>query len=215
MAEWVIRAVESLGYLGVAGLMFLENVFPPIPSEVIMPLAGFASRRGTLWFWGVVVAGTVGSVLGQLPLYYLGYYFKRERLRKLADKHGRWLTVDAGSIDKSAAWFDRHGGGAVLLCRFVPGVRSFISIPAGMARMNLGAFLLYSTIGMGVWTLALAAAGYALGSQWDRVSDYLGPVSTAVVVGVAVLAIGWYAYRVVTRRKARTHAPSDSPPTHP
>ena len=203
MADWVVWVVESLGYLGVAGLMFLENVFPPIPSEVIMPLAGFASRRGTLGFWGVVVAGTVGSVLGQLPLYYLGYYFKRERLRRLADRHGRWLTVDAGSIDKSAAWFDRHGGGAVFLCRFVPGVRSFISIPAGMARMNLAAFLLYSTLGMGVWTLALAAAGYALGSQWDRVGDYLGPVSTAVVVGVAVLAIGWYAYRVVTHRKPR------------
>ena len=206
MVDWVVNVVETAGYWGVALLMFLENVFPPIPSEAIMPLAGFVSRRGELSFWLVVAAGTVGSVVGQLPLYYLGYYFKRERLRKLADRYGRWLTVSGESIDHAAGWFDRHGGVAVLFCRFVPGVRSLISIPAGMARMNLGLFLLYSALGMGAWALGLAAAGYFLGSQWDRVETYMGPVTYVVLGAIALLLIVWFARRAVRQHRERRPA---------
>ena len=195
MVDWIVGIVEKLGYFGVAGLMFLENVFPPIPSEAIMPLAGFAAKRGSFDFFLVVLAGTAGSVLGQLPLYYLGYHFKRERLGKLADRYGKWVTVSSRTIDRAAGWFDKYGPAAVIFCRMVPGVRSFISIPAGMARMNLGLFLFYSTIGMGAWAFLLAGAGWLLSSQWERVSNYVGPISYVVIGGLIVGAIVWILYR--------------------
>jgi membrane protein DedA with SNARE-associated domain len=123
--------METLGYAGVAFLMFLENVFPPIPSELIMPLAGFSAARGEMTLWGVIVAGSVGSVLGQYPLYYLGRAVGPERLHRWADRHGKWLTVSGKDIEKAREWLNRRGPIAVLLCRLVPGVRSLISIPRG------------------------------------------------------------------------------------
>lgn len=191
MTEWIKGFMESLGYLGIGLLMFLENVFPPIPSELIMPMAGFTAAQGELSFAGAVAAGIAGSVLGQLPLYYLGRLAGEERLKRWADKYGKWLTVSHEEIDKAKGWFERHGGKAVLICRLIPGIRSLISIPAGMARMNLAIFLLYSTIGMGLWALALAYLGLALGQNYELVDRYLGPV-TYVVLGVLLLGgAGW------------------------
>ena len=195
MADWVVGFVESGGYWAIALLMFLENVVPPIPSEIIMPLGGFTAKRGDLVVWLVWLAGTVGSVAGQVPLYYLGRLAGADRLRGWAGRYGKWLGVKPGDIDKSQSWFDRHGGKAVLLCRFVPGVRSLISIPAGMARMNLLAFLAWSTIGMGGWAAALTAAGWFLGSQWDRVGDYLGPAGYVVFGILAVAAVAFVIWR--------------------
>ena len=143
MAEWIKSFMESLGYLGIGLLMFLENIFPPIPSELIMPLAGFTAAQGRLSFWGAVAAGIVGSVLGQLPLYYLGRLAGEEQLKRWADRYGKWLTVSHEEIERAKGWFDHHGGKAVFLCRLIPGIRSLISIPAGMAKMHLLAFLLY------------------------------------------------------------------------
>ncbi|WP_027132606.1 DedA family protein [Geminicoccus roseus] len=194
MFDWITNLVEHTGYAGIALLMLAENVFPPIPSELIMPLAGFAAERGQFSIAGVVLAGTVGSVLGALFWYYLGRWMGLRRLRGWAERRGRWLTISPDEVDRSKAWFDRHAGMAVFIGRLVPAVRTLISVPAGIARMPLGWFLLYSTVGTGVWTALLAGAGYVLGSQYELVQGWLNPVSNVVAAGLVLI----YVYRVTT-----------------
>lgn len=198
MIAWIERTMESFGYSGIVVLMFLENVFPPIPSELIMPLAGFTAARGDLSFLGVIVAGTVGSVLGALPFYYVGRYVGDARLRRWADRYGRWLAVSGADIERSASWFARHGTLTVLACRLVPGVRSLISIPAGLAGMSLPPFLLYTALGAALWVTALTSAGWLLGANYERVEAYVGPVSYFVLGAVALAAVLW----VMQRRRA-------------
>lgn len=200
MLKWVTGVMEAMGYGGIVFLMVLENVFPPIPSEVIMPLAGFTAARGELTFLGVVLAGTAGSVLGALPLYYLGRSVGERRVRAWAERYGKWLTISGEEIDRSRDWFDRHGGKAVFFCRLVPGIRSLISIPAGIAHMPMLPFLLYTTLGTGIWATALAYAGYLLGENYHRVEEYIGPVSYVAFAALAVAAIVW-----IVRRRMRTH----------
>ncbi len=202
MAEWVTELVETWGYWGVALLMFLENVFPPIPSEVIMPLAGFGARRGDLSFLGVCLAGTIGSVAGQIPLYYLGRAWGEARFRQFVERYGRWFLLDVDDVDRASAWFDRHGMRAVLICRLVPGVRSLISIPAGIRGLPLPGFLAWSALGMGVWATALAAMGNLLGRHYERVERYLGPVSYVVIVAI----VGALVVRAVRKRHRRRAA---------
>lgn len=192
-----MEVIYSTGYAGILMLMLAENVFPPIPSEVIMPLAGFMTADGKFTFPGVVIAGTIGSVLGSLPLYYAGRVFGEERLKQQADRHGRWLTVSCGDIERAKKWFDKYGGWALLLCRLIPGVRSLISIPAGLGRMNTALFLLYTAIGMAVWTTLLASLGYFLRSNFEKVEQYLNPISYVVIGGLII----FYVYRVVTHQK--------------
>jgi membrane protein DedA with SNARE-associated domain len=187
MAEWIISTIESTGYFGIVFLMFLENVFPPIPSELIMPLAGYMVSRGQQNFVGVVIAGTVGAVLGALPLYYAGYFFGEERLKAFADRHGRWLTMSREDLDRSKNWFDQHGERAVLICRLVPALRSLISIPAGIVRMHLASFLCYTAIGAGLWTALLTYAGYLLGANFEEIGKYLNPASYIVLGAILVM----------------------------
>lgn len=196
MVEWAASVIEAIGYWGVAALMFLENIFPPLPSEIIMPLAGFtAARSESITLYGVILAGTAGSVVGQLPLYYLGRWVGRRRLKRWADRYGTWLTVSAEDIERAEGWFERHGGKAVFFCRFVPGIRTLISIPAGTAKMHMPKFLLYSTVGMGIWAAVLAYLGLVLGEHYLAVEKYLNPVAYAVF-GIIVLAfIFWVARR--------------------
>ena len=194
MFDWITGLVERTGYLGIALLMLAENVFPPIPSELIMPMAGFTAARGALNMVGVVVAGTVGSLAGVLLWYYIGRWIGLERLKRWAAKHGRWLTISPEEVDEAAAWFDRHCGKAVLIGRLIPAVRTLISVPAGVAGMALMRFLTYSALGTALWTALLAAAGYLLEDQYQKVGDYLNPVSN-VILGLIVL---WYLYRVIT-----------------
>ncbi|HWS54568.1 MAG TPA: DedA family protein [Pyrinomonadaceae bacterium] len=197
MAKWAMGLISSTGYFGIALLMFVENVFPPIPSELIMPLAGYMVARGELSFVGIVIAGAVGTVLGALPLYYLGRKIGDERLKEFADAHGRWLTLSRGDLEAAGRWFDRHGGAAVFFCRLMPGIRSLISIPAGLGRMRLGPFLAYTTAGATLWSAALAGLGYVLGSGFRRAGEYLDPVSW-VVVGAVVIA---YVVRVARHKR--------------
>ena len=197
MLDWIQTTMDALGYPGVAVLMVIENVFPPIPSELIMPLAGFTAAQGRLTLWGVVAAGTVGSVVGALPLYYLGARLGEDRLVAWAERHGTWLAVSGGDIRRAGAWLDRKGRAAVFVCRLVPGVRSLISVPAGVARMPLGVFLLYTALGTGLWAGALAYAGVLLGENYDRVEGYVGPVSY-VVFGLLAAAL---VVRAVRRRR--------------
>lgn len=203
MLEWITHLMNSLGYLAIVFLMFLENVFPPIPSELIMPLAGFTATQGKLSLVGVIIAGTIGSVLGALPLYFIGKTIGEKRLKEWADKHGKWLTVSGDDIAGAKSWFDRHGGLAVFICRLVPGVRSLISVPAGIGNMSLPLFLLYSTLGAGLWTALLAYVGFLLGGNYGKVDKFLGP-ATYVVLGAIVLV---YIVRVVKQQKKQNAAP--------
>jgi membrane protein DedA with SNARE-associated domain len=177
----------STGYFGIVLLMFVENVFPPIPSEVIMPLAGYMAAQGTLSLFGIIVAGMTGSVLGALPLYYMGRKLGEDRLKQFADNHGRWLTLSRKDIERAKGWFDRHGGAAIFFCRLIPGVRSLISIPAGIARMKILPFLAYTATGTGMWAALLAYLGYFLATEYTQVSEYLDPVSWIVFGAVGVL----------------------------
>jgi membrane protein DedA with SNARE-associated domain len=189
MSDWIKNVIEGFSYPGIFLLMLLENVFPPIPSELIVPLAGFLSTQGNLSLVGVILAGTAGSVAGAIVLYYLGRSTGGKRLRAWSDRHGRWVGLSSADLDKSDEWFNRHGARTVLLGRVVPGVRSLISIPAGVSKMKLPVFLLYTTFGSAVWTTALAFAGRALGRNYEQVEHVIGPISTAVVVGIIAFMV--------------------------
>lgn len=196
MVDFIMPFIASAGYFGIFLLMFVENVFPPIPSEFIMPLAGFAVSQGQLSFAGVIVAGVLGSVGGAIVFYYWGRRIGERRVKAFAEKHGRWLTVSPSDIDRAQGWFTRHGNSAVLFCRLVPGVRSLISIPAGINRMSPAAFLFYTTIGSAIWVLILTSAGYFLKSNFARVEDYLNPVSYVILAALIVI----YIFRVIRHR---------------
>ncbi|AFY60194.1 DedA family protein [Synechococcus sp. PCC 6312] len=185
MAEWIVSLIGQLGYVGIALLMCLENLFPPIPSELIMPLAGFAVSQGKMNLGLVIFAGVAGTILGALPWYYLGYRMKADRLRRLLDRYGKWLGISGKDIVKSQQWFQRHGNKAVLWGRLIPGVRTLISLPAGIAAMNLGQFVVFSLIGIVAWVTVLTYLGFSLGKEYHLVSDYMDTITT--VVGIALL----------------------------
>jgi membrane protein DedA with SNARE-associated domain len=206
--SWVVGLVETLGYPGLAIVVALENVFPPIPSEAVLPLAGYLVSQGRMTLWGAVLASTVGSVAGALVLYWLGAAWGQDRVRRLVQKYGRWLAVDEGDLDRSQAWFERHGRSAVFLARLAPLTRSLISIPAGVARMPIGPFLLYTTLGSGIWNAILIGAGWLLGANWSLVEKYQGYVGTGVVVLIVVLIVAFIGRRVLSGGKPRQPRPA-------
>ena len=199
MASWVIALISSTGYFGILLLMLIENVFPPVPSELIMPLAGFMVAQDKLTFLGTTLAGMAGSVIGALPFYYAGKKLGEERVKRFADQYGRWLTVSRQDVDRASRWFHKHGGAAVLLCRLIPGVRSLISIPAGIAGMNFAKFLFYTSLGTALWAGLLAYLGYMLGSNFSKVGKYLDPVSWIVFGVIGAL----YLVRVLMHKRAQ------------
>lgn len=204
MLESIINTINSLGYWGIALLMFVENLFPPIPSELIMPLAGFTARTTpeNLNIFGVFFAGLLGSVVGALVWYYPGKFLSEKRLITLADKYGKWLTISSEDITKSKKWFDKQGNRAVFIGRLVPGIRTLVSVPAGISNMHLLPFLFYTTLGSAVWVGLLTYSGYALGSQYELVEKYLAPVSK-IVIGILLLAfVGW----LVKRQRKNTRS---------
>jgi membrane protein DedA with SNARE-associated domain len=198
MYAFITRLIGSAGYAGITLLMFLENVFPPIPSELIMPLAGFMTRNGGLMLFWVVVAGTLGSVLGAIPLYYAGRSIGPERLARWIADHGPWLAMSPRDLENAESWFSRHGASAVLIGRLIPAIRSLISIPAGIHQMNLAKFLLLTTLGSAAWTALLTVTGWTLGAQYGKVEKFLGPISNVLVAAMVV----WYVVRVVQLRRA-------------
>ncbi|MFC6591978.1 DedA family protein [Deinococcus lacus] len=199
MVEWMQNLMDSLGYLGIFLLMVAENLFPPIPSELIMPSAGFAAARGDMTLPMVILMGTLGSVVGTLPLYYIGKFFGEERLIQWADQYGKWLTLSGDDIRRAGEWFDRHGTRAVLFGRMVPGIRSLLSLPAGINSMSMPAFLIYSALGSALWSGLLAYAGYALGENYDQVERYVGPASK-VILG---LLIAGFIIWILRRKQAQ------------
>jgi membrane protein DedA with SNARE-associated domain len=193
MLEWIVNTINSLGYWGIALLMLLENLFPPIPSELIMPLAGFTARAtpDKLNILGVFFAGLLGSVMGALAWYYPGKFLGEKRLKALADRYGKWLTISSQDITKAKRWFDRQGSKAVFVGRLVPGVRTLISVPAGISNMSLLPFLFYTTLGSAAWVGLLTYSGYVLGSQYELVDKYLAPVSKIVLGGIVLAFVVW------------------------
>ena len=198
MGDWIIRTISSTGFFGIVLLMLIENVFPPIPSELIMPLAGYLASNGRMGLVMVVLAGTLGSVLGAMALYGAGRRIGAERLKRFADRHGRWLTLSREDLDRADGWFRRYGAWAVFVCRLMPGIRSLISIPAGIQQMPWWRFLLATTLGSALWCTVLAGLGYMLGANFEQVGKVIDPIGTAVVGGCLL----WYAWRVV-RHKGR------------
>jgi membrane protein DedA with SNARE-associated domain len=193
LASWIEAVVQTTGVLGIALLMFLENLFPPIPSELIMPLAGYAAAKGEANLFLVILAGTAGSLAGALFWYFLGRLVDHERFKSFADRHGRWLTMSRRDVEKADDWFDAHGHWAVLFGRLVPTVRTLISIPAGLSEMPLPRFLAYSAVGTAAWSALLGAIGYELGRDYAVIERWVDPVSYAIIALIVLIYIWRFA----------------------
>ncbi len=197
---WMEYLITSLGYAGLALVMFIENVFPPIPSEMIMPFAGFMVSRGEFTFAGILIAGTLGSVLGSLALYHVGMWVGEGPLRAFLRSYGRWFLVSEQDLERAMRFFDRYGSLIILFGRLAPGVRSLISIPAGMQRMPLTKFLSYTTLGSAVWVGLLGYAGMALKANWESillVVDQYEILLLSLMVAGGVSFVVWRVSRLV------------------
>lgn len=204
--DWIVSLMETLGAPGVGIAILLENLFPPIPSEVVLPLAGFTVAQGNLNFVMVFIFATLGSVVGAYMLYGVGAWLGAERLRKIAD--WMWL-VKASDVDKSLEWFDRYGKPSIFFGRLIPGIRSLISIPAGLDRMNLIVFGLWTTLGSAIWNLILITLGFYLGDQWEKVTGYVDQYSKVVYVILLLLIAGagiFFIRRAIKEKSAEPRA---------
>jgi membrane protein DedA with SNARE-associated domain len=190
MADWAIRLIDQTGYIGVFFLMLLETLFPPIPSEVIMPIAGARAAHGPMTLSGVILSGTAGAMFGNFFWYLAARVFGMERFKPFIERYGRWLTMDWYDIEKAEHLFGRFGYLVVFVGRLLPTIRSIVSVPAGLLRMRLRSFVVWSSVGTAGWSSALAFAGWALGRRFREVETVLGPLSTAVIA-LIVLAYVW------------------------
>jgi membrane protein DedA with SNARE-associated domain len=204
LTNWATDIVERLGYVGVAMLVAIENVFPPIPSEVVLGLAGYTASQGDAWVVGMILAATIGSVVGAWVLYGFSAAVGPVRLRAIIIRYGTWIGFGETDLDRAEEWFDRRSRSAVLVCRCVPLIRSLISIPAGFRRMPLVTFTLFTLIGSLVWNTVLVTAGYALADQWERVLEYTEPFQTLVMalIGMLVVALGVRKMMLTRRTRA-------------
>ncbi len=196
MSEWILGLIEQSGYLGVGFLMFLETVFPPIPSEVIMSLTGIAAARGQLNLSFAIAAGTAGAMLGNILWYLAARALGHDRLKPFVKRHGKWLTVNWRDVQKAHDWFDRYGVWIVLVGRVMPTIRSLISVPAGLLDMRFRNFVIASTIGTAIWTALLAVAGYQLRENYADIDQWIEPLSNIVLL----ILIGAYAWRLITHK---------------
>ncbi|GAD54032.1 MAG: membrane protein DedA with SNARE-associated domain [Limimaricola cinnabarinus] len=200
MFDFITSWIAAGGAFAVAALMFLENVFPPIPSELVMPLAGYNAATGEAHPALTLIAGLIGSVAGAWIWYEVGRRLGRERLMDWVDRHGRWLTLSREDVEKALGWFERHGAAAIFFGRMIPTVRTLISVPAGIQGMGMVKFLAYTTAGSLIWVGALFGAGYLLEAQYERVQGWLNPVTNGIL-GVIVLLYLWRVFRGKGRRK--------------
>lgn len=203
VAMWVQGIIRAMGYVGLGWVMFLENVFPPIPSEAVLPMAGWLAyeQEGNFTLWGVTLVGAIGSVAGALVFYGLGYWFGEQRVRELLQRYGKWFLLSEDDFDTALTWFDRYGEYVIFFGRMVPIVRSLISIPAGIASMNLGRFGVYTAVGTALWSFLLGLAGYLLGQNWPLVMEWMGRYEK-VVLALAVLAVIIFVVRRVQQRRS-------------
>jgi len=214
LANWVQDVINQFGYFGVAFLVVVENVFPPIPSEIVLPFAGFVAQQGAsavnatagaaqsdTTVVGMMIAATVGSVVGALILYFVSAAIGPERLRGFVERFGKWFGVKSSDLVRAEEWFDRRSSAAVLVGRCVPLIRSIVSIPAGFRRMKLTSFVVLTAIGSAVWNIALIGAGAVLGDQWERVGEYVGVFQWLVIAAVLLLLVRFVVSRLKNRRR--------------
>ncbi|HWI47871.1 MAG TPA: DedA family protein [Rummeliibacillus sp.] len=201
MENWIIEVMNSYGYIGILLLIALENIFPPIPSEVILTFSGFLTTTSDATVIGVIIFSTIGSVVGAIVLYGIGLLLDVHRLEKIVDRWGHILRLTRKDIRKADAWFHKFGVWAVLVGRLVPLVRSLISIPAGMAHMNFGVFLLFTTIGSLIWNSILVNVGAAVGSSWSTIAGYMDTYSNVVVIILGVLFVLFVIWFIRSRKK--------------
>lgn len=191
LSTWIEEIITGLGYPGLAFVMFAENVFPPIPSELVMPYAGFLVATGDdFTLPGILIAGTIGSVLGAIVLYYVGVLVDEAILRRFLRRYGKWLTVSESDLDRALALFDRYGPFIIFFGRLIPLIRSIISIPAGVDRMPMPKFLLYTTAGSLIWNGILGYGGYVLGDNWERITHTVETYQSITLVVLAVMGLG-------------------------
>ena len=181
MGDWIVRLIEQSGYLGIAFLMFLETVFPPIPSEVIMPVAGMTASRSGLNLAGVIASGTAGAMLGNIVWYLAARALGHDRLQPFVRRYGKWITINWRDVERAHRWFDRHGFMFVMTGRIIPTIRSLVSVPAGLLDMRFRNFVIASTIGTAIWTTFLTMVGVKLKEQFSTIDQIIGPISTGVL----------------------------------
>ncbi len=199
MTEFFLHLLDSAGYLGIFLLMVLENIVPPVPSEVIMGLGGIAVAQGRMHILPLMIAGTVGSVLGNAFWYEIGHRLGHHRFRPLIDRWGRWVTIEWSDVEWLQGFFTRHGQWVVFVFRFMPVGRTVVSIPAGLSRMPRWRFLIWTLAGTTVWNAVLVGAGFWFGARYQELDHYVGPAATAIMVLAAVA----YAWRFFTWRPSR------------
>jgi len=200
MENWITEIMNEFGYMGVMFLIALENIFPPIPSEVILTFGGFMTTTTNLTIFKVVLSATAGSVVGAIVLYMIGLQLDVERLEKIVDRWGHILRLKKSDIHKADAWFDKYGPWAVFLCRFIPLIRSLISIPAGMSNMNVGIFLIFTTIGTFIWNIVLVNLGASLGNSWDAIVYYMDIYSN-IIYAILLLLFIIFVFVFVKKRR--------------
>lgn len=198
MQTWITTFIEQFSYIGIFLLMALENVFPPIPSEVILTFSGFMTTYTALSIPGVIVSATLGSVAGAVILYGIGYFLEIEKIEAIVDRWGHVLRLKKEDIARANAWFDKYGYWTIFLCRMVPLVRSLISVPAGMTKMNFSLFLLFTTLGTLLWNVALVLLGSFLGQSWEKILNYMEMYSTVTYV---IIGAGAVVFLIVFLRK--------------
>lgn len=200
MTDWIQEIMAQLGYFGIAVLMFLDNVFPPIPSEIIMPSAGYTASQGQLLLIGVIVAGCIGSLVAAALLYWVGYSFSHQKIFQFVDRYGKYLFIKVEDVEKSLRWFEQYGHRIVFFGRMIPAVRSLISIPAGMSRMPFWKFMFYSGLGTIIWTTFLACIGFYFGENQALMAQIFSQVGYFIIAVVFILLL-WMLYLRHQRKK--------------
>lgn len=195
--------ISALGYPGITFVMLVENVFPPIPSEVVMPFAGFLVVDGHFTYLGIVLAGTLGSVLGAVVIYYIGLWSNERVVRRFIRRWGKFFLLSEDDLNRALGVFDRYGEIIIFVGRLIPIIRSLISLPAGMERMSLGKFLLFTTMGTAIWSAVLAYAGIFLGENWEDILGIVDQYERATAAVLIVLVVAFVAYRLREMRRNR------------
>ncbi|MCM3215214.1 DedA family protein [Niallia taxi] len=189
MENWITNTMEEFGYIGILLLITIENIFPPIPSEIILTFGGFMTTYTDMTVFGVVAVSTVGSVLGAVILYWIGTLLNMEKIESIVDRWGHIIRLTKEDVHKANGWFDKYGYWTVFFCRFIPLIRSLISLPAGMAKMNFGIFLVLTTLGTLIWNYVLIRIGAAVGSSWESIVEYMDIYSNIIYVVIALAII--------------------------
>lgn len=202
VAAWIQELIAAIGYPGIVIVMAIENIFPPIPSELVLPFAGALSAKGEMNFWAAVAAGTVGSLIGAIVLYAVGYFAREAGVRTLVARYGKFLFISEKDLDRAAEWFERYGEAIIFFGRLIPLVRSIISVPAGYTRMNPARFIIYTILGTTVWNLILAYAGRLLGENWEKILAFMDTYQYATLAVLVLLAMSFLTWRIVKRRQS-------------